>query len=115
MPSNANGARPKQPWRGTARLPETTVFYHDVDTMEWYLVMDKEYVVNSRNWTGEELQAHNEKNLFPLHDLMSKRDCYIIHGNAIRTGGGEGIIASLIPLEETISGPKPLSCSPSSP
>jgi hypothetical protein len=91
---------------GVARLPESTVFYRDVDTMEWYPVIDKEYIVNSRNWTREELQAHNEKNLFPLHDLMSKRDCYIIHGSAIRTGGGEGIIASLIPPKETIAGPK---------
>jgi len=32
-----------------ARLPETTVFYRDVDTMEWYLIMDKEYVVDENH------------------------------------------------------------------
>lgn len=92
------------PWKGMARLPETNLFFRDVDTMQWYIIADKEYAVMSKSWTNEAREAYNALKRYPMNDLISKGDCFVVQG----TGGNDGILASLVPPNECAPATEPL-------
>ncbi len=70
--------------------------------MEWFVTVSLTRSTSPTQKFGQmkRLKRTMKKKAFPLHDLKSKVDNYIIYGNATRTGGDEGIIASLVPSRE---------------
>jgi hypothetical protein len=96
MLGRVDDGRPRHPWKGVARLPETNIYCRDIDTMQWYLIIDEEYAVRSKPWTNEARQAYNALNKFPMNDLISNGECFIVQA----AGGSEGILASLVPPHE---------------
>lgn len=93
-----------EPWKGAARLPETNLYCRDVDSMNWYLIIDKEYAVRSKTWTDKDREEYNSLNKFPMNDLISKGDCFIVQG----MGENEGILASPVSTNERATVTEPL-------
>ena len=74
-----NDGKPRHPWPGLRRIPESYMHFRDSETGEWYMVSDKKYAYLSSKWrTEEERQEYNKLELFPLHDIADSDEALIV-------------------------------------
>ena len=95
--------RPQNPWPGALRIPESYIFFRNVDTGEWNRVTDKRLAYLNQQWkTEDDRHEYNKKELFPLNDI-AKTDKSVIILNS-QEGVKEGIFGFLAsPEDETNS------------
>jgi hypothetical protein len=72
--------RPRNPWPGFKRIPESYIEFRDVKTGNWFRISDKGNAFISQNQTDEEKKAFDKLSLFPLHDIAnSDRSILIVN------------------------------------
>jgi hypothetical protein len=86
--------RPQNPWPGVSRIPESCIFFRDVDTGDLSRVTDQRLGYLNTLWkTDEDRVEYNKKELFPLNDV-AKTDKSVIILNS-QAGSIEGVFAIL--------------------
>jgi hypothetical protein len=71
--------KPRHPWPGLTRLPESYMHFRDGETGEWYIILDTKYAYLSSTWTTEEARVeYNKLEKFPLHDLADSNKSLIV-------------------------------------
>lgn len=86
--------RPQNPWPGVDRIPESYIFFRDVDTGDLSRVTDKRLAYLNTLWkTDEDRVEYNKKELFPLNDV-AKTDKSVIILNS-QAGAMDGVFAIL--------------------
>ena len=87
--------KPRNPWPGFARIPESYIYFRDAETGNWFRISDKGYAFLNTKWTTEEERlAYNKLGLFPLHEMVETDTSVVI----VRAVGDilEGIFASVV-------------------
>jgi hypothetical protein len=85
--------RPRYPWPGRPRVPESWLQFRDFKTGKWYRIVDNKYAVLSKSWTMEEQRReYNDLELFPLQDVADTRRAFLLLGKG--EDMREGILAT---------------------
>lgn len=93
--SQYDDGKPRNPWPGLKRIPESSVQVCDQKTGQWYTIADKKYAYISSQWkSDDEQREYNKLELFPLHDIIDSGKALVVMNSAV---GGydvrEGILA----------------------
>jgi hypothetical protein len=89
LKENYSDGKPRYPWPGRPRVPESWLQFRDIKTGKWYRITDNKYAVLSESWTTEEQRReYNELGLFPLHDVADTGQAFLLlsKGEVMRQG-----------------------------
>jgi hypothetical protein len=93
LKENYGDGKPRYPWPGRPRVPESWLQFRDIKTGKWYRIVDNKYAVLSKSWTTEEQRReYNELELFPLHDVADTGRAFLLLGKG--EDMREGILAT---------------------
>jgi hypothetical protein len=85
--------KPRYPWPGRPRVPESWLQFRDIKTGKWCRIVDNKYAVLSKSWTTEEQRReYNDLELFPLHDVADTGQAFLLLGKG--EDMREGILAT---------------------
>jgi hypothetical protein len=77
--SKYTDGKPRHPWPGLKRIPESYMHFRDTETGEWYTISDKKFTYLSSTWkTEEEREEYNKLGLFPLHDVADSDKALVV-------------------------------------
>lgn len=77
--STYGDSRPKNPWLGFERIPESYIHFRDRDTGDWFRIIDKVHAFVNDNFTSDdERWAFNDLKLFPLHRLADSQKAVLV-------------------------------------
>ena len=76
--SEYSDGKPRNPWPGFERIPESYVEFRDSTTGNWFRIVDKRHAFINQHQSEEEKKASNKLSLFPLHDIINTDKSIII-------------------------------------
>lgn len=93
--------RPRNPWNEATRLSEADLVFRDTKNNQWVQVIDKRRAAQQNAWSEEGEAKYNMLQMYPMSDLLSKDDCFIICADDAPRR--DGIIASFATPATTTS------------